>query len=96
MLADNNCVCVVKVRLLDAVDGQFLLLLYQMIGGQKKHIDADSANCAKLYLMCLLLLGHLQRMVALTLIVDGRAAAQACRLCQGSALNFLLHAHGLC
>ena len=65
MLADNNYVCVVKVRLLDAFE-------------------------------CAFSLGHLQRMVALTLIVDGRAAALACRLCQGSALNFLLHAHGLC
>ena len=36
MLADNNSVCVVKVRLLDAVDGQFLLLLEQMMGSQKK------------------------------------------------------------
>ena len=96
MLADNNCVCVLKIRLLDAVDGQFLLLLDQIIGIQKKHIDADGANCAKLHLMCLFLLGHLQRMVALTLIVDGRAAALACRLCQGNALTLLLHAHGLC
>ena len=96
MLANNNCVCVVKVCLLDAVDGQFLLLLDQIIGIQKKHIDADGAKSTKLYLVCLFLLGHLQRMVALTLIVDGRAAALACRLCQGSALNFLLHAHGLC
>ena len=85
-----------KVRLLDAVDGQFLLLFYKMIGSQKKHIDAYGANCANLYLMSLFLLCHLQRMVALTLIVDGRAAALACRLCQGSALNFLLHANGLC
>ena len=59
MLADNNCVCVAKVRLLDAVDGQFLLLFYQMIGSQKKHIDAYGANCANLYLMSLFLLGHL-------------------------------------
>ena len=64
----------VEFCLLSAVDGQFLLLLYQMIGGQKKHIDADGENCARLYLECLFLLGHLQRMVALTLIVDSRAA----------------------
>ena len=85
-----------KVRLLDVVDGQFLLFFCQMIGSQKTHIDAYGANCANLYLMSLFLLGHLQRMVALTLVVDGRAAALARRLCLGSALNFLLHAHGLC
>ena len=85
-----------KVRLLDAVDGQFLLLLDQIIGIQKKHIDADGANSTKPYLVCLFLLGHLQRMGALTPIVDGRAVALARRHCQGSALNFLLHAHGLC
>ncbi len=96
MLADNNCVCVVKVRLLDAVHGEFLLLLEQMIGSQKKHIDADGAACAKLCLMRFLLLDHLQRMIALILFVDSRTAALACRLCQGSALHFLLHAHGLC
>ena len=96
MLADNNCVCVVEFCLLDAVDRQFLFPLCQMIGGQKKHIDAYGANCAKLHLMCLLLLDHLQKMIALILFVDGRAAALACRLCQGSALHFSLHAHGLC
>ena len=86
----------VEFCLLSAVDGQFLLLLYQMIGGQKKHIDADSANCAKVYLMCLFLLDYGQRLIALILFVNGRTAALACRLCQGSALHFLLHAHGLC
>ena len=85
-----------KVRLLDAVVGQFLLLLDQMIGSQKKHIDPEGENCAKLYLMCLFLLAHLQRMITLILFVDGRTVTLACRLCQGSALNFLLHAHGLC
>ena len=74
----------------------FCFWFYQMIGSQKKHIDAYGANCANLYLMSLFLLDHLQRMAALTLIVDGRAAALSCRLCQGSALTFLLHAHGLC
>ena len=81
---------------LDAVDGQFLLLLNQMIGSQKKHIDADGANCAKLYLMCLFLFDHLQRMIALIVFVGGRTEALACRLCKGSALHLLLHAHSLC
>ena len=85
-----------KVRLLDAVNGQFLLLFYQIIGSQKKHIYADGANCAELYLMCPSLLDHPQRMIALILFVDDRTAALAYRLCQGNAVLFLLHAHGLC
>ena len=96
MLADNNCVCVVEFCLLDAVDSQFLLLLDQIIDSQKKHIDADGANCAKLYLMCPSILDHLQRMIALILFVDDRTAALAYRLCQGNAVLFLLHAYGLC
>ena len=50
----------------------------------------DAVECASSFL------DHLQRMIALILFVGGRTAALACRFCQGSALHFLLHAHGLC
>ena len=96
MIADSNCVCVVEFSLLDAVDGQFLSLLNQMILSQKKHIYADGANCAKLYYFASSFWVIIQRTIALILFVGGRTAALACRFCQGSALHFLLHAHGLC